>query len=219
MNIKNLGLMVAVGLVALTSGAHADYAVWTDAKTGATVSFPDTWKQLNNQQPDDLITLSVPSGEDMAVCRLRASEDRRFIIYPTRLHPDVRNVNFTDEFWDSYTASYDNVHVVRSEHNAGLGRGFASMTLISYVTPPDEPRSEKAGIMAVTNYYDKVYVAECSSRMANYPEYHAAFLAFFKSINFKKSYHELSVGDYRNFLKDWGTINVPFPNTVSRSVY
>jgi hypothetical protein len=219
MQVFQTSLLIAAGLVALSAPAKADYAVWTDAPTGATVSFPDTWKQINNQQPDDVITLSLPSGADKATCRLRIDDERRFLIYPSRYEPDVRDVNFTDEFWDNYTASYDQVHIVRSENNAGLGRGFASMTLISYVTPPDEPRTERGGIMAVTNYYDKMYVAECSSSLSSYGQYHQAFLAFFKSINFKKAYHESTVGNYRNFLSGWGTINVPFPNAVSRSVY
>lgn len=213
-------MLVAVATTAVISGtARADYVVWMDAKTRATVSYPDSWKQMNNQQPDDLITLSVPSGEDEAVCRLRANEDRRFLIYPVRFGDEVRDINFTDEFWTNYTSSYDQVNIIRKENNAGLGRGFASMTLISYVSPPDEPMKERGGIMAVTNYHDKVYVAECSSSIVSYKKYHAAFLAFFKSINFKKSYHELAVGDYRNFLSEWGTIDVPFPNAVSRSVY
>ncbi|MEK7802752.1 MAG: hypothetical protein AAB276_09900 [Pseudomonadota bacterium] len=219
MNIFKTSLLLAVGICAVSNAAKADYAVWTDVKTGAKVSFPDTWKQINNQQPNDLITLSLPSGDDKAVCRLRADDERRFLIYPSRFEPDVRDVNFTQEFWDNYTASYDQVNVIRAQHNAGLGRGFASMTLISFVTPPDEPRTERAGIMAVTNYYDKLYVAECTSGLTSYRDYHQAFLGFFKSINFKKAYTEATVGNYRNFLNEWGTIDVPFPNAVSRSTY
>jgi hypothetical protein len=78
---------------------------------------------------------------------------------------------------------------------------------------------ERGGLMAVTHYYDKTYVAECSSSMTSYATYHTAFLSFFKSISFKKAYHELATGDYRNFLNEWGIIDVPFPNAVSRTTY
>ncbi|HRK97917.1 MAG TPA: hypothetical protein PLE43_05485 [Alphaproteobacteria bacterium] len=219
MNIQKLGLMVAAAMLVMTASAKADYIVWTDIHTGARVSYPDTWKTINNQQPDDIITLSIPSGEDNASCRLRANEDRRFVIYPNRYRDEVRDTNFTNDFWTDYTASYDNVNVIRQQNEAGLGQGYASMTLISFVTPPDEPYADKAGLMLVTNYGDKVYVAECTSTSMSYRQYHTAFLSFFKTISFKPAYSVTKVGDYRNFLKDWGTINVPLSNTVSRSVY
>ncbi|HOO50645.1 MAG TPA: hypothetical protein PLK94_05070 [Alphaproteobacteria bacterium] len=211
--------MVATAMLAFAIPAKADYVVWTDVDTGAHVSYPDTWKTINNQQPDDIITLSLPSGEDKAVCRLRAREDRRFVVYPNRFRDEIRDTNFSNNFWEDYTASYENVSMIRQQNEAGLGQGYASMTLISFITPPDEPLEQKAGLMVVTNYGDKVYVAECTSSAMSYKEYHTAFMSFFKTINFKPAYSVTKVGDYRNFLKDWGTINVPLANTVSRSVY
>jgi hypothetical protein len=223
MNILKFGVMFVVAFSAFVIPAHADYNVWTDAKTGATVTFPDTWKQVNNELPIDLITLSVASGDDNATCRLRAEEDKRFMIYPIKYSKDIRDLYFSKDFWDKYTASYDDVKIIRQEDNAGLGQGFASMTLASYMVPAADMSAsqphDRGGLMAVTHYYDKVYVAECSSYLPSYGKYHAAFMGFFKSISFKKSYHELAVGDYRNFINKWGTIDVPFPNAVSRSAY
>lgn len=219
MKILKTALLLTTLMMASMTPAHADYAVWTDAETGVTVSFPDTWKQVNNQQPNDLITLSLPSNEDRATCRLRADEDKRFMVYPARFRPDIRDLHFTSEFWDNYTPSYNQVNIIRQQDNSGLGQGYASMTLISYMDDNPEHQVDRAGIMAVTNYVGRVYVAECSSSFTSYKNYHKAFLSFFKTVLFKKSYHELAVGDYRNFLTEWGYIDVPFPNTVSRSTY
>lgn len=213
------GLLACCATLALILPAKADYAVWTDNETGLKVSFPDTWKQINNQQPDDVITLSLPSNGDEAVCRVRAREDRRFVIYPNRYRDEVRDINFATDYWKEYTSAYDNVTMVRQQNEAGLGQGFASMTLVSFTTPPTEPEAQKAGLMAVTNYGDKVYIAECTSKAEMYPDYHVPFLSFFKTISFKPAYSVTKVGNYRNFLKDWGTINVPLANKVSRSVY
>src|SRR3990167_8565895 len=202
MKILRLSLMTAVALSAFIGSAKADYNVWTDAKTGLTVSFPDTWAQTNNQSPIDVITLSVPSGDGNATCKISAQEDKRFVIYPT---------------------NYNSVNMIRYADNAGLGQGFSSMALVSFLTPPTsvnaDDSTDRGGIMAVTNYGDKVYVAECSSALPVYGQYHVQFMDFFKSISFKKYYHELVVGDYRNFLNTMGTIDVPFPNAVSRSIY
>lgn len=218
MNILKI-FAVALAFFFVPASAQADYAVWTDVQTGTTVSYPDTWKPLNNQQPNDLLTLSLPSGGDDAVCRIRADEDRRFMIYPNRFRGDLQRMEFSDNYWDQYTASYDQVNVLRRSDGAGLGQGFASLVLISYTTAPDEPHAVRAGIMAVANYFDKTYVAECSASAAAYSKWHPSFLSFFKTVVFKKAYHELKVGNHWNFLKDWGTIDVVFPNAVSRSVY
>ncbi len=217
------GLMTMAMIVVLTGTAKADYNVWTDAKTGAALSFPDTWKQINNELPIDLITLSLPSGDDNAMCSLRVEEDKRFMIYPNRYRKDIHDQFFTKEYWVQTLTEYNNVNLIKYEDNAGLGQGFASLALVSYMTPPNltdgSDVTDRGGILAVTNYGDKVYLAECSVYLPSYSNYHVQFMDFFKSITFKKSYHELAVGDYRNFLNDWGTVNVAFPNAVSRSTY
>ena len=74
MRLLKISLLTATAFMAFVVPAKADYAVWTDVHTGTTVSYPDTWKPINNQQPNDFLTLSLPSGEDNAVCRIRADE-------------------------------------------------------------------------------------------------------------------------------------------------
>lgn len=223
MKILRLSLMTAVALSAFIGSAKADYNVWTDAKTGLTVSFPDTWKQNNNQTSIDVITLSVPSGDGNATCKISSQEDKRFLVYPNKYRADIRDKNFAMNFWEKYATNYNSVNMIRYADNAGLGQGFSSMALVSFLTPPTsanaDDSTDRGGIMAVTNYGDKVYVAECSSALPVYGQYHVQFMDFFKSISFKKYYHELVVGDYRNFLNTMGTIDVPFPNAVSRSIY
>jgi hypothetical protein len=222
MKIYKFGLMVAVASI-LTSGvAKADYAVWEDAKSGLKLSYPDTWKPQNNQLPIDVITLSVPSGDDKASCFVRVEEDKRFMMYPNKYRQDIRDLNFSKSFLSQYVTQYDSVNMIRYLDNAGLGQGFASMALLSFTTPSNQdgsPVMDRGGIVAVSNYGDKVFTAECSAYLPAYADYHQQFMSFFKSISFKKYYHESVVGDYRNFINDMGTIDVPFPNAVSRSTY
>lgn len=223
MKILRMTMLAAVAMTAFIGTAKADYGVWTDAKTGMTISFPDTWKQINNQWPNDVITFSLPSGDANATCKISSQQDKRFLIYPNKYRADIRDKNFAMNFWEKYATQYNSVKMVRYADNAGLGQGFSSMALVSFLTPPNNPdgsdAQDRGGLMAVTNYADKVYVAECSSYLPAYGNYHVQFMDFFKSISFKKYYHELVVGDYRNFLNTMGTIDVPFPNAVSRSTY
>lgn len=223
MKFLRFSMMAAVALAAFSGSAKADYGVWTDAKTGLTLTFPDTWKQINNELPVDVITFSVPSGDGAATCKVRAEEDKRFLVYPNKYRQDIRDIEFSNKFWEKYASNYNSVNVFRYADNAGLGQGFSSMILASFLTPPNTADGsdvqDRGGVMAVTNYGDKVYVAECSSYLPAYSAYHIQFMDFFKSISFKKFYHESVVGNYRNFLNDMGTIDVPFPNAVSRSTY
>lgn len=56
-------------------------------------------------------------------------------------------------------------------------------------------------------------------RHRSHSKYHDEFLDFIKSVDFKKTVHELTIGNYRDFLKDWGELQVALPNAVNVTVY
>lgn len=203
----------------LSTAAKADYFVWSDEKSGVTLSYPDTWKMINNQQPDDVITIALPSGDDKAVCRVRVNKDGRYKIFPNRFDGDIQKISYSQPFWDDYTASFDNVNVHLFREETGSGKGHGSLELATYASPPDEMPDYRTGLMFVSFYDNASYVTDCSAASNSYSKYHTAFLTFAKSVDFKKTVNELTVGNYRDFLKDWGEIEVQLPNAVSVSVY
>ena len=218
--MKNLILFSSAFVVLLSPAlARADYFVWADQTTGLTASFPDTWAIQNNQTSDDVLTVALPSGEDRAMCKISAVPDDRFRIYPNRFRSDIQQVHFSKDFWYEQTAKYQNIKVHNFTDGAGLGKAFASTAVITYVTPPDEVPEARAALVSGGHYYDHVYTVECSSAAASYGMYADAFQSFVKSIDMKKAYNELSIGNYRNFLRDWGTLEVKMPNAVSKTVY
>lgn len=206
-------------LLATTVPAKADYFAWADEKTGVNLTYPDTWDQLNNQQPDDIITLALPSGDDKAACRVRVNKDERYKVFPNRYDQDIQQISYSQPFWDDYNTLYSNVTVHSFREVTGLGKGFGSMEMITYGMAPDESPDYRTGIAFVSFYANTAYVAECSSTSQSYSKYHEQFLDFIKSVDFRKDVHELTVANYRNFLKDWGNIQVKLPNAVSVSVY
>ena len=214
---------LALGVVTLLSFAHtakADYFVWADEKTGLSASFPDSWKIIANRQPDDVLTVALPSGDDDAKCLVRADADKRFLIYPNQYRADIQKVAFSKDFWKDYNATYQNVQVLGYGDETGLGKGYASTEMITYTAAPDEPFQNRGAIISVTNYYDKTYVAECSSTQASYQKYAMAFLSFMKTIDQKKAYHELTIGNHpRNFIVDSNSLQFKDPNGVSESRY
>lgn len=203
-----------LALLACGSPAKADYFVWTDPQTGLTLSFPDTWRRLNDQQPNDLITLIAPSENGRVVCRVRADSDRRFLIYPPRYDADIQKVAYSKPFWDDYLLLYDNVKVEAFSDMTGVGRGTGSRITATY-TDPSNPKAPRKGIFFVALDYGTVYLAECSSPVSGWMLWRPLFLSVIGSIDFRKSHHELATGDYRYFMQNGG--NFEDPNAVSTS--
>ena len=63
--------------------AQADYYVWKDAHSDIKLTYPDTWAQTSPYEPDTIVRVEAP-GTDMAECKIRVREDRRFLVYPQR---------------------------------------------------------------------------------------------------------------------------------------
>ncbi len=215
--IKISAMLMALSF--FTNAAHADYFAWADEKTGLSATFPDSWKIIANRQPDHVLTVALPSGDDKAQCIIRADIDKRFLIYPNQYRKDVQHVAFSKDFWKDYNATYQNIQTLGYGDETGLGKGFASTEMITYTTPPDEPFENRAAIISVTNYYDKTYIAECSSTQNSYQKYATAFLSFMKTIDQEKAYHELTIGNHpRNFINE-GTLEFKDRNGVSTGRY
>jgi hypothetical protein len=202
-----LGVLAAVtaiaAIVGVSPSAQANYFVWTDPDSELTLSYPDTWMRINNQKPDDVFSVSAPSGVDMATCRVSVREDKRFLFYPQRYRDAVQKVAYSTDFWSGIFAGYDNVKVHSYLDGAGLGRGLGSYALITY----DElfPKADvkgMAGIMLVSLDHDDAYIASCSSKKVAFDRWRGYFGSFLASIETKKIHHDLFVGEYRDFLND-----------------
>ncbi|PZP55548.1 MAG: hypothetical protein DI586_06500 [Micavibrio aeruginosavorus] len=219
--MKILIQFFAVIIAFMPIKAKADYFVWADEKTGLTASYPDDWKMINNAQTDDILTVALPSGEDDAQCFIRADIDERYLIYPQHIRDEVQRVAFSKKFWEEYNANYKNVQVLGFGDETGLGKGFASTQMIAYTEPSVDGSSieNRAAIMSITNYYDKTYLAQCSSKQDAYQKYATAFLSFMKTIDMKKAHHELTIGNHpRNFINE-GTLEFKDKNGVSTGRY
>ncbi|MGE4313304.1 MAG: hypothetical protein AB7E85_03410 [Pseudobdellovibrionaceae bacterium] len=180
--------------------ARADYFVWKDAKSGVSLSYPDTWRQINNYAPDDVLTIAAP-GNDQAQCRVRVRDDGRFKIYPQRYQAAVQREAYSLEFWNEYLASYHDVMLHEVTDGAGLGQAFASMVKASYVTTHPMKNEIKTAIAAAGLYYDKAYILDCSSLAPAFAKYYPAFLSIYKSVDMDKMFHELPEGENRGMDK------------------
>lgn len=185
----------------VTTPAQAEIFYLEDQNDGYSLSFPDLWAQTENQKPDDKLTVTAPGENDLATCRVRVREDRRFLIYPPKYADDVQKVGFSKKFWENYLGEYNDVKVDAFKDEAGLGRGFASMIEASYTTA-EGTIAHKRGIMFAALYRDNVFVLDCSSQEDVYDKWRQEFLGVIKSVDMKKEIHEKPHGAYRDFLED-----------------
>ena len=162
-------LLTGLLLLAGTTAARADYVVWRDAHSGLSLSFPDTWRIVNNFAPDDVLMIMAPSGDGYAACRVRVREDRRYLIYPSHFSGAIQRVEFSSRFWDQYIQDYENTWIQNVYDGAGLGRGHAGYAIAYYRSAVPGPETDRKALMFASLYNDKLYILECSARRGKSP--------------------------------------------------
>ncbi len=197
-----LSFFVLLGACLTAGTAHADYFVWRDVKTGLSLSFPDTWHRVSNADHNDILTIMPPSGRAQASCRVRGWEDGRHLIYPQRFNSAIQKIDFSLSFWDNYLQEYDNHQIYNMQDSAGLGRGYAGYAIAGYQSPVPGPFMDRKALMSAALYNGEVYVLECSAHADAFDQWKGRFLSIAHSIDFNKAYHELYVGNYRDFMDD-----------------
>jgi len=182
------------------AAAKADVYVWKDPESGMTMSYPDTWQKVSNQDPDTVITVLAPTASDEAMCKVRVSPDARYVIFPPRYSSAVQKVAYSSDFWKEYLyGQYTDVMIHQVKDQAGLGRGFASYMLSTYTTQ-GEDAALKTSIGFATLYYDNAYVLECSALAGAFENWLGMFQSIAKSVDFEKAHHELVIGNFEDFL-------------------
>lgn len=173
--------------------AQADYYVWKDAHSDIKLTYPDTWAQTSPYEPDTIVRVEAP-GTDMAECKIRVREDRRFLVYPQRYRAAIQEMAYSEDFWNDYLASYDNVIMHRLDNGAGLGNAFASLMTASYMSNHPLKGIHKTSIALAGLYRDKAVIYECSARAEAFNNYQNMFQSILNSVEFDKEFHELPTG-------------------------
>lgn len=193
-------LIAAIAALCLAPAtAHADYFVWADAKTGVSMAYPDDWRKISSFQADDLVTVAAPTSGDDAQCRMKAREERRYMVYPVSLSSAVQRRAVSQDFWREYLAGYDHVSVAFIEDGAGFGRGYGSIASASFTISHPQTGKPRAGILAASLYRDHVYILECTADPEAFPYWQPVFLNILKSIDMPKRVHELRQSDYADY--------------------
>ena len=180
--------------------AQADYFLWQDAQSGLSVTFPDTWKEQNNRNVDEVLRIAAPSDGGDPVCSIKVSDDHRYSIYPPKYGQAIQKEAVSIPFWKSYMGHYDDYIIDRVYDGGGLGRWVASYALGSYSLQDGTAYAQRRAIMFASLYHNTVYIVECSTLNHAYEQWDNDFRSIIKSIDFKKAYHSFPIGDYHDFL-------------------
>lgn len=183
------------------SSAQASVYYWQSSDKRLEVSFPDSWKRVNNQLPNDILTLVAPGQYDYATCKISKTEDERFKIYPARYSQNIQKLYVSKDMWQSYFDSQINpvIHEVRD--HVMLGYGDASMVYASYETASG-PKMIKRALGFASLYGENLYKVECSAQEAAYSKWHSSFLSFMRGVNLLPPPNHAVNGYYRNFIGD-----------------
>lgn len=196
-------LFFTLSLMAITVPAKADIYIWEDAETNVKASFPDTWKLINNQDPNTILTVLAPDQETMPICRLKVKEDNRFRMYPVQFESEIQKVAYSNNFWDDYLhEQYADVQMPLQLDESGLGKSFASHALFNYSGEPAENEEFRQGIGFASHYFDFAVIAECTANQTGYPDWVPQFMQFFSSIDYPTVYGTHVNGEYRDFINN-----------------
>jgi len=210
--MSHIYLFLSVVIVFLFPfSVRADVFVVDNERAKFSASFPDDWKIVNNQKPNDVLTIMAPGQVDEAQCRVRVQSDQRFGLYPVSFSAAVRDEVLSQKFWESYLTEYFDSTLVNVKPHVGFGRGFGSMAEVRFTTAVGT-ELDKHGLIFASLYGNRLYVAECAARMEYFSKWRRAFMGVVKSIDFDKVAHELPRGNYREFsdsaLKIYGPHNI-----------
>ncbi|MCB1652130.1 MAG: hypothetical protein KDI46_08765 [Alphaproteobacteria bacterium] len=200
-SILSLSTVAALSMSAAIPAANASVFVWQADDQSVSASFPDSWQRISNQAPSTLLTIKAPGEYDFATCTISKTPDDRFKIYPIHYAAQIQREYVSQNVWDRYYHAQTNpvFHMVKDD--SGLGRGFATMSSVSYETAVG-PKMIKRAVAFASLYNKAIYVAECSAEQSAYPRWHNAFMSFMKSVDFKEFTNYALSGYYRNFISD-----------------
>lgn len=203
-NFAKIGLFTVLSTVLLAGPVKAEYFVVRDPETKLGAAYPDTWRRVHNQKPDEVFSFAAPGVSDFAGCRVRVRAEERFKIYPARFSDNLARTVLDKEFWEEYLAENRGYRINDLHMNTGLSRGFGSHVHANYMSY-DDPGQQKQAVIFASLYNNNVYVVDCSSKIEVFDKWYPQFMSFIKSVSFDKQVHELPNGHYRPFMMDCPT--------------
>lgn len=180
--------------------AKADVFVWEDPAFDFQLTYPDDWVAGVADRPNVRYKVAG-DGAHHVVCRYLADRDERYVIYPNRYLPDVRDDAIQPDYWANALPRADSITLV-NEYTGGVGAGPAYYALLDYRRPvSDGSMAAMRAISAATIYDDIRFQVICEASKRYFADYRDLFGAMMDSIAFEPKYHPFKQGFYRDFFR------------------
>ncbi len=187
-------------MILISPMAKADVFVWQDTAFDFQITYPDDWIAGVADRPNVRYKVAG-DGAHHAVCRYLADRDKRYVIYPNRYLPDVRDDAIQSDYWADALPRADGITLV-NEYAGGVGAGPAYYALLDYRRPvTDGSMSDMRAITAATIYDDMRFQVICEASKTHFADYRDLFGAMMDSITFEPKYHPFKQGFYRDFFR------------------
>lgn len=194
-------LMLFFALAALVTQAQARVFVIGDQDDKFEITFPDSWGMINNQKPDDKLTIAAPANGDGATCRVRVREDKRFDVYPARYGRSIQQNYYSDAFWQEYLNEYVNPSLSRVVSDQNL-KIMPSSRADAYYTDVVGAPVQKRAVMMGGLYNGRAYVVDCSSAAGAFERYQGVFHTIMDTFTPTEIGNGRLNSYYRNFPAD-----------------
>lgn len=203
MKIRLCACLMVLALAVYAGQSLASVGIWKDPEMKYAFSFPASWQPQFVERGHLRYVVRAPKGSGVAECKVHARKDGRFVMHPFYDLPDVTREYINRDFFAQQFSEYHNVEIKKSGYG-GIGDAMAIHAVMDFVTEFDGEPHHMRGIVFATLYHDLEYVIHCYSSVDEYERWQPLLRSIVASTEFDKRYHELPIGDYRNFLADAG---------------
>lgn len=180
--------------------ARADVFVWEDPTFDFRMTYPDDWVTGVPDRPNVRYKVAGDGGHHV-VCRYLADRDKRYVIYPNRYLPDVRDEAIKSNYWADALPRATDITLI-DEFAGGVGAGPSYYALLDYRRPvTGGAMADMRAITAATIYDDIRFQVICEAGEKHFADYRDLFGAMIDSISFEPKYHPFKQGFYRDFFR------------------
>jgi len=208
-------------LVIASIPASASVFVWQDPKFDITLTFPDDWMRQAKEGEDLRFHILAPQGQNMAACRVFASNDNRFLYVPPRGAIEVAAFIQDQKALQGILANrlhYDNVRLIGYQNIAGLGKGPATVALGQFNTTVNGRNYQMQSIVFGGYSQGLETVFQCESTQQGWDRWYPLFMGMASSFDYPLRNAPVKQGYYRDFMAD-GYVYFPVGNKQGLAKY
>jgi len=197
--------LTAFFLIFIAMPVHASVFTWQDPKYDITLTFPQDWMRQAQEGEDMRLHILAPQGQDMAACRVLASDDNRFLYVPPEGAMQVAQFVQDQKALQGVLANrlrYNNVRLTGYQKIAGLGKGPATVAIGQFTKQWNGQTYSMQAIVFGGYMRGLETVFTCESTVQGWQKWYPVFMNMAASFDYPAKFSTHKHGQYRDFMAD-----------------